>query len=174
MLQPNDPEATVLTSGWHDARAADLFAAYRQILGELRERGIVRSDNAPAGDYAEYLVTKAFDGVLAAASEKSWDVLAVGRKIQVKCRVVSDPIGARQRQLSPFRSFDFDAAVIVLFRNTDYSVLRGVELPVDVVKNASVFRSHVNGHVVRATDALLTHESAFDLTELLNRAATGL
>ena len=33
-----------------------LFALYRAILSELKHRGVIRTENAPVGDYAEYLV----------------------------------------------------------------------------------------------------------------------
>lgn len=74
---------------------AELLVGYAEILAELRQRGVVRSDNAPAGDHAEWLVATALGGKLAETfSEKSWDVLLStdekARKIQVKARVVSD------------------------------------------------------------------------------------
>jgi hypothetical protein len=51
-----------------------------------------KPENAPAGDYAEYLVATALGGHLAPNSEKSWDVLGSGgEKLQVKARVVTDP-----------------------------------------------------------------------------------
>ena len=37
---------------------------------------MIRTENAPVGDYAEYLVWTALGGKLAPNSEKSWDVLA--------------------------------------------------------------------------------------------------
>lgn len=33
----------------------DLLRLYGEILTELRERGVVRSENSPVGDVAEYL-----------------------------------------------------------------------------------------------------------------------
>lgn len=82
------------------------------------------------GDYAEYLVARAVQGQLAPNSEKAWDVLAPdGEKLQVKARVVSDPPAPGQLQLSPFRSFGFDAAVIVLLSNADYRIWRASKLP---------------------------------------------
>ena len=69
-----------------------LFSLYRAILAELKSRHLIRTENAPAGDYAEYLVWTALGGKLATNSEKSWDVLTLaGEKLQVKARVVSDP-----------------------------------------------------------------------------------
>ena len=42
-----------------------LFSLYRAILRELKGRGVIRTENAPAGDYAEYLVAAALGGKLA-------------------------------------------------------------------------------------------------------------
>nr|MBA2600911.1 hypothetical protein [Actinomycetota bacterium] len=46
-------------------------------------------------------------------------------------------------------------------------------LPVDVVRAHGTYRKHVNGDVVRATDALLDHEAAEDLTERLMAVIEG-
>src|ERR1700729_1224173 len=81
-----------------------LFSLYRAILSELKSRGVIRTENAPVGDYAEYLVATALSGQLAPNSEKSWDVLGSdGEKLQVKARVVAEPAEPGQFQLSPFR-----------------------------------------------------------------------
>lgn len=52
----------------------ELLALSRRILAELRDRGVIKSGNAPAGDYAELLVRQATGGELAPQSQKSWDV----------------------------------------------------------------------------------------------------
>jgi hypothetical protein len=67
----------------------DLLRLYGAILSELVRRQVIRSRNAPAGDYAEYLAMVAYDGVLAPLSTKSSDLRAQdGRLVQVKSRVV--------------------------------------------------------------------------------------
>ena len=134
---------------------ARLFALYREVLNELLDRKIIRTTNAPTGDYAEYLVARLVGGELAGNSEKSWDVRSPdGLRIQVKGRVVIDPRKRSQRQLSPFRSFDFDEAIVVLFDGT-FQVWRAVSIPVETVKQVSVYRRHVNGFVLHANDTLL-------------------
>ena len=116
-----------------------LFSLYRAILSELKSRGVIRTENAPVGDYAEYLVATALGGQLAPNSEKSWDVLGEGgEKLQVKARVVSDPPEPGQLQLSPFRSFGFDFAVIVLLSAADYAVARASKVPRYVVESSAV------------------------------------
>jgi hypothetical protein len=122
---------------------AQLFSTYRSILRELRKRDVIRTTNAPTGDYAEFLVARLLGVKLAPNSEKSWDVRAQdGRTLQVKSRVVPNPRAAGERQLSPFRSFGFDEVAIVLF-DDDYRVWRAVRLPVTVAEEHSTYRSHV-------------------------------
>ena len=154
---------------------AGLFFLYRAILGELKSRGMIRTANAPAGDYAEYLVATAVNGQMAPNSEKSWDVLASdGKKLQVKARVVSAPVLPSQLQLSPFRSFDFDFAVIVLLSATDYAVSRASKVPRHVVESSATHRQHVNGKVLFARPQIMNHPDAIDLTAALRLVQAGL
>lgn len=150
-----------------------LFSFYRDILGELKSRGVIRTENAPAGDYAEYLVKTALGGTLAHNSEKSWDVLANGEKLQVKARVVSDPAKPGQLQLSPFRSFSFDSAVIVLLSAADYAVLRAAIVPRHVIESSATYREHVNGRVLFARPEIMGHSETTDLTAILRAVQNG-
>jgi hypothetical protein len=159
-----EPDLSTLTE-------SGLFSLYRAILSELKERGVIRTENAPVGDYAEYLVATALGGQLAPNVEKGWDALGRdGEKLQVKARVVSDPADPGQLQLSPFRSFDFDAAVIVLLSATDYAVSRASKVPCKVVESSAVYRKHVNGWVLFARAEIMGHPDATDLTATLRAA----
>lgn len=157
-----------------DQTVPELLAGYAASLAELRRRGVVRSNNAPAGDYAEWLVAKALGGMLADTfSEKSWDVrLATKERVQVKTRVVSVPTRPGQLQTSPFRSWDFELAAFVLLRADDYTVVKAVLLPAAVVIDHGRWRRHVNGHVVMMNASLLGHPQATDITVRVNQAAT--
>ena len=147
----------------------ELLSLSRKILAELRRREVIRSNNAPTGDYAELLVRVASGGELAPASQKSWDVQTTeGETLQVKARVVTDPRQAGERQLSVFRSWDFDACVIVLF-DDDFRVWRAAHLTVAQLEQSARFIEHVKGHRVMATDALL--DQGEDWTERLRKAA---
>lgn len=150
------------------ASTAELFSTYRAILRELRSRSVVRTGNAPTGDYAEWLVARHLSGKLAPNSEKSFDVTDPdGRTYQVKSRMV-DGVGQGKRQLSPFRSWEFDDAVIVLFHG-DYTVMRAAVIPCESLKAASTHRQHVNGDVALATDDLM--DAGEDITEALRSIA---
>jgi hypothetical protein len=148
----------------------ELFALHRAVLGELRTRGVVRTDNNPAGDYAEYLVAAALNAKLSPNSEKSWDMVEPGgRCIQVKSRVVSDPPRSGQLQLGVIRSFEFDDLVIVLLDERDLTVRRAVRIVVDVVRELGGYSGHVNGFNVHARPSLLNDPRVTDITETLRR-----
>jgi hypothetical protein len=138
-----------------EGSVGELLSLSRAILAELRRRGVIRSGNAPAGDYAELLVLRAAGGELAPNSQQSWDVLtSESERLQVKARVVTDPKVRGERQLSVFRSWDFDAAVVVLFDDA-FRVWRAARLSVEALKAAARFSEHVRGYRVLATDDLL-------------------
>lgn len=148
----------------------ELLALSRAVLTELKERGVIRTGNAPAGDYAELLVQVATEGELAPNSQRSWDVLTPeGERLQVKARVVTNPRAQGERQLSVFRSWDFDAGVIVLFDDT-FRVWRAVRVPVETLQAKARYVGHVRGHRVIARDDLL--DSGEDWTARLREAAT--
>jgi len=151
-----------------DRGISDLLGIYGQVLEELRKRTVIRSTNAPTGDYAEWLVQRALGGKLQPNSNKSADLIVRKKKIQIKARVLSNPEKSGERQLSPFRSWDFDDAVIVLF-DRNYAVRRGTRIKVDELKAASKEDKWVSGHRVHARDALL--DRGRDITEKLRGAA---
>jgi hypothetical protein len=143
----------------------ELLRLSRASVTELRKRGIVRTANSPAGDYAEWLVKEATGGELAPPSAKSYDVLAGDERLQVKSRVVTDPAKRSERQLSPFRSWDCDAVVIVLF-DEQFGIRRMAQLPTEVVKATARWQEHVRGHIVFATDELLSDAAAVELVAI--------
>jgi hypothetical protein len=133
----------------------ELLKLHGQTLAELRRRDVVRTANAPAGDYAEWLVAQTTSGELAGPAQKGWDVCTPeGGLLQVKARLVSDPRNRSQRQMSPFRSWEFHSAVFVLF-DQNYVVLRAACLPADTVSAAAKRSELVNGDIVFATDEFL-------------------
>lgn len=129
---------------------------------------MIRSGNAPTGDYAEWLVHRALGGKLQPNSNKSADLIARGKKIQIKARVLSDPEKSGERQLSSFRTWEFDEAVIVLF-DRHYGIRRATRIKVAELKAAAKKDEWVSGHRVIARDALL--DRGRDITDKLREAA---
>src|SRR5436305_36507 len=160
---------------WEHLTNAELLALSGGALAELRERGVVRTANAPAGDLAERLVADAMGGRLAPNSQKSWDVLVPAtvsdtpaRRVQVKARVVTDPANAGQRQVSAFRSWDCDSVMFVLFDRT-YRVRAAALVPVLIVREHSTHVVFTASDRVFATDAMLALGE--DWTERLQTAS---
>ena len=159
---------TVESVGWHEeASVPELLAGYAATLVELRRRGVLRTNNAPVGDYAEWLLAHTLGGALAdSTSAKSYDVtLPDRRRVQVKARLVTDPPQAGQLQTSPFRSWDFDAAALLLFRADSYAPILAVLAPVVVLRRHARVRRHVNGEVVFIRPPLTLEPAVEDLTE---------
>ena len=145
-------------------RTAELFKMYRGILRELTRRGIVRMMNAPAGDYAEYLVAALTRGELADNSEKSWDIrTATGERLQVKCRVVQEG-NEDKGSCPPFRTWDFDRAVIVPFDDR-----HGIQRDVGATEKRRARAFDVSRARERprqaATDAVMNHPSGENWTD---------
>ena len=158
------------------ASAADLFALQGALLAELRARKILRTNNPPVGDYAEWLVARALGGVrLEPNSTKSFDLETqpYGR-VQVKARVLSSPEKNGQRQTSPFKSEDFDYAALVLVSDVDFGVESAVLLPLVAVKQRWMWHEHVKGWRLMMNGPTLKHPAAIDVTEDLRRAAASL
>jgi hypothetical protein len=153
-----------------------LLSTYAAILRELRRRGTIRTLNAPAGDLAEAVVAKAYGGVLAPNSEKSWDVRAADeRLLQVKCRVIESSATSKPVQFSVFRSWDFGAAVFVVLSADTYDVLGAYEVPAGSVRDATSTVNWVGGRRLTLSMARLAAlPGAIDVTERIQSALLAL
>lgn len=142
---------------------AELLTNHRSILASLKARGLVRTNNAPIGDLAEYAAAIVYDGLLAPNSEKSYDLVAEdGRRIQVKVRLIR-PGTSRSAVFSSVRSFDFDGALFLLVDDEAGDVELARELTVQEVREHGRHREHTNGVVLRIGQ-LRSLSSGVDLT----------
>lgn len=120
-----------------------LLGLEASIVEELRRRGLVRSNNKPLGDIAEQVVLAARGGVLEPDSTKSHDITTpAGVRIQVK------GMGARTTasgKFSPFRSFDFDTAVFLVFAAGAFELVLAREVSSAEVESISGYSKHTNG-----------------------------
>lgn len=116
----------------------------------------------------------AYGGVLGARSEKSWDVRAAdGRLLQVKTRLLA--AGDRGSHVySPFRSFDFDACVFLIFDAHTYDLTKAVEVPASSVHAVAQPVPHVNGWRIGTRMDLLALPGAVDVTDRIGQALDGL
>jgi hypothetical protein len=144
-----------------------LIGTYASILEELRKRGLIRTNNAPVGDLAEYAASIVYDGVLAPNSEKSYDLIASdGRRIQVKVRNIR-PETSPSATFSVIRSFEFDACIFVLIDTVNDRVQGAFEWTAAEVQDFGVHREHTNGIAIRVAQA---RRHGIDLTDQVDEA----
>ncbi|WP_394550602.1 DUF6998 domain-containing protein [Agromyces sp. MMS24-JH15] len=144
------------------ATTPDLLGQYADILAELRARGVVRTSNAPLGDYAEYVALEVYGGELAANSAKSYDLKTTdGRLIQVKARTWA-PSTSPSAVFSVFRSFDFDIATLIVLDARTYRLRWAREMTPEAIKSAARWSPHVNGFLLRMS---IAEREGADVTE---------
>lgn len=141
---PEDPgfEPSLLTVG-------EMLHVYTNLLAELRRRGLVRTNNAPIGDLAEYACAAYYEGELAPNSEKSFDLTAAdGRRIQVKVRTIRDDTSS-SGTFSAIRSMDFDACVFILADARTNTIEAAWEWTSAEVAEHGRFSIHTNSTLIR-------------------------
>ncbi|KAF2412520.1 hypothetical protein B1729_14500 [Microbacterium sp. B35-04] len=113
------------------------------VVSELRRRELVRTNNKPLGDIAEYVVWLARGGVLEPNSTKSHDITTPsGHRIQVKA-MATRTAGAGAR-FSPFRSAGYDTAVFLVF-DAEFEIVEAVEVEASLIEQTVRFVPHVAG-----------------------------
>ena len=122
----------------------ELLQVEASVVEELRQRGLVRTNNKPLGDIAEQVVLAARGGVLEPNSTKSHDVTdPSGRRIQVKA--MGGRTAGKAGKFSPFRSFDFDTAVFLVFEFQTFDLAFAREVSASDVEAVSQYSAHTNG-----------------------------
>ena len=113
------------------------------IVTELRRRDLVRTNNKPLGDIAEYVVWLARGGVLEPNSTKSHDITTPsGHRIQVKA-MANRAAGAGAR-FSPFRSAGYHTAVFLVF-DSAFEIVEAFEVDAEHIEEHVRFIPHVAG-----------------------------
>jgi hypothetical protein len=170
-----EPIAAGLDGLVHGCKVSELLALHAATLDQLRVRGIVRSANAPGGDYAELLFTRAFGWTRNENSAIGCDATDwSGRRYQIKSRRLSELNGSRQlsalRRL-PEQPFDYLAAVLF---EKDYKVAKAAMIPHEVVASRARFQQHTNSWTFFLDDNVWALPGVRDVTQELQRVAREL
>lgn len=140
-----------------NSEVKELLQFQGKITNELIERGVVRTQNNPLGDYTEWLVAKAFNLELAGNSKAGYDALDTdGTKIQIKGRRLT--LKNSSRQLSAIRNYnekDFDVLITILF-NEIFDVIEAYKMPHAVIGDYARYSAHSNSHTLIMGGAILT------------------
>ena len=146
----------------------ELLALYTLILEELRSREIIRSSNAPTGDYAEYLFCNAFEWEQQGNSNAGYDAISNdGIRYQIKSRRLTKHNASRQ--LSFIRRLEakqFDYLAGVLF-NEDFSVWKAAIIPHKLIQPRSRFAKTPNGWLFKLEDNVWALKDVIDVTNEL-------
>jgi hypothetical protein len=150
------------------ATIGELLALSRQVLVKLRSRDVIRTTNAPTGDYAEWLVQRVVKGTFGVEVKSK-----LGRHDAERGPLAGQGTGSRRHQEPrptsvvsvPVLGLPF--AVIVLF-DDDFKVRKAACLSAEQLKAVARYAKHVNGHLVFATDELLAEGE--DWTQLEARS----
>ncbi|RDL45042.1 hypothetical protein DN730_05335 [Marinomonas piezotolerans] len=132
-----------------EMKVKELLQLQASITDELKDRGVVRTQNNPLGDYTEWLVANALDLELEANSKAGYDgVSKAGVRVQIKGRRVTPKNNSRQ--LSAIRKYDekdFDELAAVVY-NENFDVIDALLIPYEVVGEYALYREHVNAHIL--------------------------
>ena len=147
----------------------DLLRLHASIIDELKSRKVVRTKNNPVGDYTEWLVAKALNLKLANNSASGYDgVDENGLKYQIKGRRITPE--NKSRQLSAIRKLkekDFDYLVGVIF-DQNYSIIDAVVVPHSVVAEYSIYKEHVNAHILHLRGSVLEDPRIRSIRNIIN------
>jgi hypothetical protein len=148
-----------------------LLNHYTLILGELRKRGAIRTDNNPVGDYAEWLVTDRLGLELKNNSNSGYDAVDPnGVKYQIKSRRVtprnpSTQLGA----IRNLKNHDFDFLIAVIF-NAQFEIQRVVKIPHKIIEQYAKYKEHVNAHILHLREDILSDPLTEDITQVFSQS----
>ena len=149
----------------NELSVSELLKLQAGVMEELNKRGVLRSQNNPTGDYAEYLVAKELHLKLESNSKSGFDATdESGRKIQIKGRRVTPKNPSRQ--LGVIRDLEkkqFDYLIGMVFDEL-YSVNQVLKIPHEIIGKYAEFSEHQRGHILHLSGKILSDSKAEDIT----------
>jgi hypothetical protein len=149
----------------NDFSTFELLRCHAAILDTLRARGVIRTQNNPVADYAEWVVSKALGLELTPNSNAGYDAVGTdGTRYQIKSRRVD--LLRDRRQLGVIRNLDdveFDYLIGVLF-SRDFSTVEAYKVPHAIIRDFARFRKHQNGHVLHLRGSILEAPGVENIT----------
>ena len=149
----------------------ELLRLQAQAVAELRAREIVRTNNNPLADYAEYLAARALGLDLGVNSQTGHDGKDVhGLRYEVKSRRVTSTNPSRQ--LSSIRKLHekhFDWLLAIIFDET-FTVEQALLLPHEAISDYATHREHTNSHILVMKGPVLKDHRLKDITERIRTA----
>lgn len=136
----------------------ELLGLYAELMEELRQRDVLRTNNNPVADYAEKVTVETMKLRRSGKEEKGYDAIdSKGNKYQIKGRRITRHNGSRQ--LGVIRNLDeklFNFLIAVIF-NEKFQVLEMWKIPHKFIKGNSRWSKYVNGHIFHAKPKVLKY-----------------
>jgi len=158
-----------------ECSAKNLLLQYVEIIEELKKRAILRSNNNPTADYAEWLASKAFDLEIQSNSKKGYDAIdSAGNKYQIKGRKITPENSSRQ--LGVIRNLEakyFDFLIGIIF-DKDFSVLEAYKIPHSIISKYSSYSEQQNGEILQLKGELLSARGVERIDEQIRKALPNL
>ena len=137
MTAPTPADLSALT-------VRELLGLDAAIITELARRNLVSTRDKPIGGISERIVHRARGGTLEPNSTKSHDVTTpTGSRIQVKA--MGERAAGNGAKFSPFRSFDFDTAIFLVFNGPTFNLVIAREVASAEVASLGRYSQHTNG-----------------------------
>lgn len=146
----------------------DLLSLQSKAIFELHSRNVLRTQNNPTGDYAEWLVSKRMSLKLEMNSSRGFDaVCSGGLKYQIKGRrITPSNLSTQSSVIRSIELKEFDFLIGVVF-DSEWAVIRAMKIPYETVKLIAKPRPRQNGHVLFLNASLLSHPNIEDITHTL-------
>lgn len=141
-----------------------LLSMYSGVLKTLRSKGILRTNNAPTGDYGEWLVSQKLGLTLATNSKAHYDATdAVGIRYQIKA------IKGQNRQCSAIREYDpanpnFDVLIVICF-DDDFEVKEAYKMAFGAIANHAHYTAHTNSYTLTMGNKVITSPDVVDIID---------
>ena len=146
---------------------SQLLNHYTLILDELHHRGVVRTENSPIGDYAEWLVANCLNLTLENNSKTGYDAVdGQNIKYQIKGRRITPKNPSTQ--LSVIRNLEshhFDFLIVAMF-NAQVEVQKVVKIPHEIIQKYARYNRHQNGYILYMRKDVLGDPLTEDITNL--------
>jgi len=139
-----------------DKREDELLRLYSELLDELRQRGLIRTNNNPVADYAEKVVIDKLGLEQAQKEAKGYDAVDHdGIKYQIKGRRITKY--NKSRQLGVIRNLDdqlFGFLIAAIF-DEFFALTEIWKIPHSTIKRYAKWSKQQNGYILHLQGSLL-------------------
>jgi hypothetical protein len=149
-------------------KVRELLHQYSEIMEELQQRKVIRTNNNPLSDYGEWLICKKLKLTIERSSKKGYDAYDKKNKYQIKCRRLTPE--HKSKQLGVIRNLkdkDFDFLIGLIF-DSDFNILEAYQVPHSIIKKYAVYSKHQNGHILQLHGDILEDTKVQNILKKIN------